>query len=76
MQDKRGWCLGISALTLYVIGGVGAFVGIAMIAVMRGEPFLDWGEGRSVGYLFLCVGLSLTILGVLMMRILRNRHLA
>lgn len=76
MNDKRGWYLGVSALAIYVIGGLGAFAGIAMIVLMPGVPLLHWGEGRAIGYLFLCVGLALTVLGVLLMRILRNRQLA
>jgi hypothetical protein len=40
---------------------------------MTGQDLLGWGDGRSIGYLFLCVGLSLSIIGVLFMRIFRNR---
>ena len=65
--------LAVLALTTYLLGGVGTFAGIALIALMRGRDFWGWGDGRSLGYLFLCVGLSLSILGVLLMRIFRNR---
>ena len=76
MQDKRGWLLGGSALAIYLLGGLGTFAGLALIFLGHGRDFCGWGEGRSVGYLFLCVGLSFSVLGVLLMRILRNRRLA
>ncbi len=61
------------AFTSYIIGGVLTFGGVAMILFMKGKDFLGWGEGHTLGYLFVCVGLLLSILGVLIMRILRNR---
>ena len=76
MHDKRGFALGIGAMLLYIIGGIGTFGGIAMIALLKGHDLWGWGDGRAIGYLFLCSGLALSILGVLLMRILRNRHLA
>jgi hypothetical protein len=33
------------------------------------------GQAASIGYLFFGVGLCMTILGVLVMRIMRNRNL-
>lgn len=75
MKDKRGFTLGICAMLIYIIGGIGTFGGIGMIALLRGHNLWGWGDGRAIGYLFLCVGLSLSILGVLLMRILRNRKL-
>ena len=75
MKDKRGFALGIGAMLLYIVGGIGTFGGIAMIALLKGRDLWGWGDGRAIGYLFLCTGLGLSILGVLMMRILRNRHL-
>ena len=75
MNDKRGFALGIFAMLIYIIGGIGTFGGIAMIALLKGHDPLGWGDGRSIGYLLLCCGLVLSILGVLLMRILRNRRL-
>jgi hypothetical protein len=75
MKDKRGFTLGICAMLVYIVGGIGTFCGIGMIALLRGQNLWGWGEGRAIGYLFLCVGLALSILGVLLMRILRNRKL-
>ncbi|HAD04488.1 MAG: hypothetical protein A2091_05700 [Desulfuromonadales bacterium GWD2_61_12] len=76
MRDIRGWLLGASALFIYLLGGLSTFGGIALIVFMKGRDLLGWGDGRSIGYLFLCVGLALSVLGVLLMRILRNRRLA
>jgi len=76
MRDLQGWLLGGTALGVYIIGGIGTFAGLAMIFLLKGRDIFGWGEGRSLGYLFLCVGLALSVTGVLLMRILRNRHLA
>ncbi len=70
---KQGIGLAVFAFAAYAIGGVGTFGGIAMILLMKGHDFMGWGEGRTIGYLFLCVGLCLSILGVLLMRLFRNR---
>ncbi|MFK5926419.1 MAG: hypothetical protein QM483_07310 [Desulfuromusa sp.] len=61
------------AFSAYIIGGILTFGGVALILFMRGKDLWGWGEGHAMGYLFVCVGLILSILGVLIMRILRNR---
>lgn len=76
MAGKQGIALAIVAFAVYIIGGIGTFGGVALIMLMKGRDLLGWGDGRSIGYLFLCVGLSLSVLGVLMMRIFRNRGLS
>lgn len=73
MAKKQGIALAIAAFAVYLLGGVAAFGGLALVALMKGRDLLDFGDGRSIGWLFLCVGLSLSILGVLLMRIFRNR---
>lgn len=67
--------LAFAALSVYVIGGVSTFTGIGLLLFMRERDLFGWGSGHSLGYLFVCVGLALTIAGVLVMRILRNRGL-
>jgi hypothetical protein len=52
------------------------FSGIALMTFWKGRDLWGWGEGRSVGVLLLCVGIGLSLAGVLMMRIFRNRGLA
>ena len=76
MAKKQGIALAVVAFGTYIFGGIAAFGGLGLIAFMRGRDLCGWGDGRSIGYLFLCVGLSLSILGVLLMRIFRNRGMA
>lgn len=76
MAKNSGIALAVVAMGLYIFGGVLTFIGLYLIIFMHGSDFFGWGEGRSLGYLFLCVGLSLSIIGVLFMRIFRNRGLS
>lgn len=76
MKNLHGMKLGIAALGIYMFGGIGVFGGIGMIALMKGHDLWGWGDGRTIGYLFLCIGAALSILGVLLMRIFRNRGMA
>jgi hypothetical protein len=75
MAKIQGIGLAVISFALYIIGGLGTFGGLVLIFLMKGKDLLGWGEGRAIGYLFLCVGLCLSILGVLLMRIFRNRGL-
>jgi hypothetical protein len=74
MAKIRGMALGVAALIVYIIGGISTFTGMGLIAFMKGKNLWGWGDGRSIGFLFLFVGLSLSIFGVLLMRIFRNRR--
>ncbi len=76
MSQKQGIGLAMVAFVVYIIGGIGCFSGIALVVLMKGRDLLGWGDGRAIGYLFLCVGMCLSILGVLLMRIFRNRGLS
>ncbi|WP_303721545.1 hypothetical protein [Malonomonas rubra] len=72
MKDKD-LLLSIIAIVVYILGGIGTFAGIGLILLMKGQDLWGLGEGHTVGYLLVCVGLIFSILGVLIMRILRNR---
>lgn len=76
MAKMQGIGLAVVAFATYIIGGISTFGGVALIMLMKGRDLLGWGEGRSIGYLLLCVGLCLSVLGVLLMRIFRNRGLS
>lgn len=76
MPKQQGIALAIVAFAVYIIGGISAFGGLALIFFMKGQDLFGWGEGRTIGYLGLCVGACLSVLGVLLMRIFRNRGMA
>lgn len=65
--------LSIIAFVLYIAGGFGVFAGIVLIFLMGHQDIWGWGEGKGLGYLFLCVGLCLSVMGVLFLRLVRNR---
>lgn len=69
----RGWVLAGLALAVYVIGGLGVLVGMVLIGIVGERDLWGLGTANSLGYLLFGVGLGLTILGVLIMRIMRNR---
>jgi hypothetical protein len=74
-KKEQGITLALCAFAFYLIGGIGTFGGLALIGFMQGRDLWGLGDGRSLGYLFVCIGLCLSILGVLLMRFFRNRGL-
>jgi hypothetical protein len=74
MAKSRGMALGVTALAIYIIGGISTFTGMGLIAFMKGKDIFGWGDGRGIGFLFLCTGLCVSVLGVVLMRIFRNRR--
>ena len=64
--------LGILSLLVYVIGGVGVLAGMVLIILVGDANLSGIGTGKSLGYLLVFVGAGLSILGVLLMRIVRN----
>ncbi|NJD91173.1 MAG: hypothetical protein FIA91_06630 [Geobacter sp.] len=73
MRKLTSMKLGIAALAVYVFGGIGIFSGIWLIVFRRGVDLFGLGAGHTIGYLLLCVGVAFSILGVLLMRVFRNR---
>lgn len=74
-MKKQGIALAMVAFAVYIIGGFSCFSGIALIVFMKGHDLLGLGDARTIGYLLICVGACLSVLGVLLMRIFRNRKL-
>lgn len=72
MKDKELVC-SVIAIIVYILGGIMTFIGVGLIMLMKNQDLWGLGEGHTIGYLLVCIGLVLTILGVLVMRILRNR---
>lgn len=73
MKKKTGYAMIYAALAFYILGGVGIFSGVALMVLMKGKSYGDWGRMDTLGYLFLFAGLSFSILGVFLMRVIRNR---
>lgn len=75
-KQPRSLLLAGAALSVYLLGGVGVMVGMVLIGIVGERDLWGWGQANSIGYLFFGVGLCLTILGVLIMRVMRNRQIA
>jgi hypothetical protein len=73
MKIQKDLIWGVTAMGIYVVGGIVTFSAIAMVGLLSGKDVAGWGDGRSLGYLMLCLGFFLSIMGVLLMRIFRNR---
>lgn len=73
---SRGLVLAGLALAVYLVGGVSVMAGIVLIGIVGERDLWGWGQANSLGYLFFGAGLCLTILGVLVMRVMRNRRIA
>ena len=71
-----GWVLAGFALTFYVVGGLLIMAGLIMIGVLGSQDLWGWGEARGIGYMAFGVGIVLSVLGVLVMRIMRNHGVA
>lgn len=76
MSKISGIKLGIAALSVYILGGIGVFGGIWLIVFRGGKDVMGLGYGHTIGYLLLAVGACLSIFGVILMRIFRNRGIA
>ena len=70
---KNDLILSVAAIAVYIVGGLATFGGIAVVLLMKGKDFFGLGDAYGIGYLMICVGLIMSVLGVLVMRILRNR---
>jgi len=76
MSGLKGLVFAGMALGLYVVGGLLVMAGLVMIGVLGTQDLWGWGEARGMGYMAFGVGIVISILGVLIMRIMRNRGVA
>ncbi len=70
-----GMGLGLFAIFVFFIGGLGTFAGLALWAFFRDQMLFGLGTGEALGYLLISLGISGTLLGVVLMRVFRNRGL-
>ncbi|MGK2907733.1 MAG: hypothetical protein ACSLFH_15530 [Desulfuromonadales bacterium] len=73
VQKWRGWVFAGTALSMYLVGGLLIMAGLIMIGILGDQDLWGWGEARGIGYMAFAVGILLSIIGVLVMRIMRNR---
>jgi hypothetical protein len=73
VTKNSGMVGGIFAISIFILGGLSTFAGLALVAFMKNRDLLGLGEGRSLGILLIFVGLISSILGVFIMRLIRNR---
>ena len=73
MKQSYGLILAVLALSLYVVGGLLIMAGLILIGVLGTQDLWGWGEARGIGYMAFGIGIFLSIFGVLIMRIMRNR---
>jgi hypothetical protein len=50
--------------------------GLVAIGVHDAQTQWRWGEARGIGYMVFGLGIVISVLGVLIMRIMRNRGVA
>jgi len=63
----------VTALVMFVLGGIATFTGLGLLAFMRHRDLFGLGDGRSMGVSLVIMGLIGSVLGVLLMRLCRNR---
>jgi hypothetical protein len=76
MSGWKSWIWAGLALSLYVFGGLLIMAGLVMIGILGAQDLWGWGEARSIGYMAFGIGIFLSVMGVLIMRIMRNRGIA
>lgn len=75
IMAKTSWYMlpPLSAFILYILGGVLFFTGVFLISILADSDLFGWGSARTIGYVMVCVGASFSVLGVLVLRLVRNR---
>lgn len=76
LKKQRAWILAGIALLLYIVGGLAVMAGLVMIGILGSQDLWGLGEAKGLGYMAFGLGIIFSILGVLIMRIMRNRQWA
>gem|GEM_PF-667090 len=74
LREKCFLWLEVGAFGAFIIGGLGTLAGLGCILFADQRDLGFWGQGRSLGLLLICVGLCLSVAGVLLVRFFRNRQ--
>lgn len=72
-MKKYAVSFGIIGLVLNALGGAATLWGVYLIAFQSGVEMFGWGDAKTFGYLFFCVGLCFVFAGVLLARYARSR---
>ena len=73
MSRWRGLIWAVLALILYIVGGLLIMGGLILIGILGSQDLWGWGEARGIGYMAFGIGIFVSIFGVMIMRIMRNR---
>jgi len=76
MSRWRGLVWAVLALSFYVVGGLLIMGGLILIGILGTQDLWGWGEARGIGYMAFAIGIFLSVFGVMIMRIMRNRGVA
>ena len=76
MKRRYGLIWALFALSLYIVGGLLIMAGLVLICVFGSQDLWGWGEANGIGYMAFGIGIFLSIFGVMIMRIMRNRGVA
>jgi len=76
MSRWPGLIWAVLALSFYVVGGLLIMGGLILIGILGTQDLWGWGEARGIGYMAFGIGIFLSIFGVMIMRIMRNRGAA
>jgi len=64
--------IGVLGLVLNVLGGISALAGVYLITAKAGVEMFGWGDARTFGYLFFCVGLCCVCAGLVLAKYARK----
>ncbi len=72
-MDKGLLCSAL-ALLIYIGGGLTVFIGIVLLMTTVGKDLGNLGGEDPLGYFLVLIGLALSVIGVIIMKILRRQN--